>query len=151
MKTKACADCGKPIGRYSTYCLNCRFKGDRNPIAGTVRPEHVKEAISQAQLGVPEKPRARKKPKNPHTGRGQANQMFTKPEACERCGERKRLDWHHVNDDATDNRRENLLALCRRCHQIVDGRHDFLTTTMPRMGRQAQLHPAASSIENKSP
>jgi hypothetical protein len=71
--------------------------------------------------------------------------MYAKPDTCERCGERKRLDWHHVNGDATDNRRENLMALCRRCHQIVDGRHDFVSGVMPSMGRQAQLHRVTSN------
>jgi hypothetical protein len=132
LRSRACADCGTPVSAQATYCLACRFKGDRNPIAGTVRPEHVKQAVSRAHFGVPEKPRPRKQPKNPHVGRGQANSMFVKPVRCERCGQCKPLDWHHINDDATDNRRENVTALCRRCHQIVDGRHEALRQGLSR-------------------
>jgi hypothetical protein len=125
--------------------MDCRFKGTRNPIAGTTRPAHVREAVSRAHAGVPEKPRARKKPSTAASGRSQANSLYTKPDRCERCDEVKRLDWHHVNGDPTDNRRDNVRALCRRCHQIEDGRHDFVRTAMPRMGRHAQLHAASSS------
>ena len=30
------------------------------------------------------------------------------------------LTTHHINDDPTDNRRVNLLALCQRCHLRLD-------------------------------
>jgi hypothetical protein len=148
-RTRKCADCGDPVTSGATYCMACRFKGDRNPIAGTVRPDAVRAAIGQAQRGVPEPPRAWVRPKDAHAGRGQANKMYAKPDACERCGEKKRLDWHHISGDATDNRRENLAALCRRCHQVVDGRNDFLVNVMPSLGRQAQLRHAAPSKSSK--
>jgi hypothetical protein len=142
-RSKRCADCDAPITRYATYCLSCRFKRERNPIYGTTRPDHVKEAQSRAQKGVPDGPRPLRRAGTANGGRGQANRLYVKPDTCERCGERKRLDWHHVNSDPTDNRRENLRALCRRCHQIEDGRHDFISTEMPSMGRAAQIRHAA--------
>lgn len=130
------------IGRQAAYCLACRFKGDRNPIAGTQRPERVKEAISKAQKGVPEKRRGPehqcwKAEVTPRAGRRRANNQHRKPQRCERCGEVKTLDWHHVDGDTSNNVRENLAALCRRCHQIVDGRHEFVTKVMPSMGGKA--------------
>ena len=30
------------------------------------------------------------------------------------------LTVHHINNDVTDNRRFNLLALCQRCHNKLD-------------------------------
>lgn len=86
---KKCADCGKPISYKATYCLNCRFKGDRNPIAGTERPDHVKEALREAQRGVPEKRRGEQHHSwkgdaaTPSSGRRRANEMYEKPECCE--------------------------------------------------------------------
>lgn len=124
-KSKRCADCGVPIWQGGTYCQHCRFKGERNPIYGTHRPEHVKAAVSKAQLGVPDPPRPIKRPSNAATGRGQANRLYAKPAVCEACGEPKRLDWHHIDSDPTNNERENLTALCRLCHQKVDGRHEM--------------------------
>lgn len=138
-RSSMCADCGTPVTRYATYCISCRSKGERNAIYGTTRPQHVRDAVSAAHLGVPDGPRPTKQTNTPGSGRSQANRLYAKPDACERCGEGKRLDWHHVNDVPTDNRRENLRALCRRCHQIEDGRHDFVTTQMPSIGRQSQL------------
>ena len=35
---------------------------------------------------------------------------------CERCGTGPPLEIHHRNGDRTDNRRENLEALCVACH-----------------------------------
>lgn len=40
---------------------------------------------------------------------------------CERCGTEPALDWHHVEYDPP-----KLMALCRRCHMIVDGRMEQL-------------------------
>lgn len=50
---------------------------------------------------------------------------------CELCGaENYKLHWrtgarvvltiHHKNYDVTDNREVNLIALCQRCHNILD-------------------------------
>jgi 5-methylcytosine-specific restriction endonuclease McrA len=35
--------------------------------------------------------------------------------ACFHCG-KVPADVHHLNEDTTDNSKENLLALCRSCH-----------------------------------
>ena len=35
---------------------------------------------------------------------------------CEKCGNPKGMDVHHINEDWRDNRRENLIRLCRSCH-----------------------------------
>lgn len=36
--------------------------------------------------------------------------------ACEKCGKSDALDVHHINGDHQDNRRENLMRICRGCH-----------------------------------
>lgn len=143
-RSSKCGDCGAPVTRYATFCMRCRSKGERNAIYGTTRPDSVREAVSRAQRGVPDGPRPIRKPNTAGSGRSQANRLYAKPAACERCGETKRLDWHHVNADPTDNRRENLRALCRRCHQIEDGRHEFISSEMPRMGGIAVHAPTSS-------
>lgn len=38
---------------------------------------------------------------------------------CELCGNAPAYDRHHWNRNETDNRLENLVALCRSCHQVV--------------------------------
>ena len=38
---------------------------------------------------------------------------------CGDCGRRgARFECHHVNFDPADNRLENLVILCRSCHQL---------------------------------
>lgn len=41
---------------------------------------------------------------------------------CFVCESKKNVEIHHKNSDRYDNRMENLIPICRRCHQIVDGR-----------------------------
>jgi len=40
---------------------------------------------------------------------------------CVRCS-RPAIDRHHINNNPLDNRPENILVLCRRCHMELDGR-----------------------------
>lgn len=39
---------------------------------------------------------------------------------CILCGKTGRLDTHHVNGDYNDNRLENLVSVCHRCHMRVE-------------------------------
>lgn len=41
---------------------------------------------------------------------------------CYDCKSKENLDIHHINSDRYDNRIENLIPLCRSCHQNRDGR-----------------------------
>src|SRR5690606_36167663 len=47
---------------------------------------------------------------------------FRKP-SCEACGWTKYLHVHHINEDWTDNRPENLQTLCRNCHKFWHAIH----------------------------
>lgn len=44
------------------------------------------------------------------------------PGTCERCGEAKPLERHHLDGNPGNNAAQNIAALCRRCHMEVDGR-----------------------------
>ena len=48
--------------------------------------------------------------------------------ACEGCGETRRLQAHHVDQDITNNEPQNIQTLCKWCH-------DFLHSTAKRLGR----------------
>jgi len=39
--------------------------------------------------------------------------------ACVVCGRRRELEYHHRNGNAQDNRAENGVCLCRRCHVAI--------------------------------
>lgn len=60
---------------------------------------------------------------HPRSGREEAQRRYPAPLGpCERCGEKPARERHHISGDTLDNRRENLLFLCVRCHMVVDGR-----------------------------
>ena len=59
-------------------------------------------------------------------GRGHAGRMYPVLGYCERCLVVPAYDRHHVDGNTHNNRRENLRFLCRRCHQIEDGRDAVL-------------------------
>lgn len=44
-----------------------------------------------------------------------------KKSACEECGSTKFLCVHHLDGDRHNNIEENLITLCKRCHQIGHG------------------------------
>lgn len=39
---------------------------------------------------------------------------------CQKCGEKKKLDIHHIVPFAINGNNNNLIALCRSCHQKVE-------------------------------
>jgi len=56
---------------------------------------------------------------------------------CECCGTTKRLQVHHINENWSDNRLENLQTLCIFCHHFwhaIHRKHGRITTKpMPRL------------------
>ena len=52
--------------------------------------------------------------------------------ACECCGTTARLHAHHVNENWTDNRPENVQTLCVFCHQFWHATHRRLGLTPTR-------------------
>lgn len=52
----------------------------------------------------------------PHRGRKIARRIVTK-RYCEKCGATERLEVHHKDGDATNNKAQNLAVLCMKCHR----------------------------------
>ena len=48
---------------------------------------------------------------------------------CEACGYSRALHAHHIDQDITNNREENIQTLCKHCH-------DYWHTTQKRMRRK---------------
>lgn len=66
-------------------------------------------------------------------------------ETCEACGTSRRLQAHHINEDWTDNRPENLQTLCVFCHAFWHAMHRRLGVTptqrMPRLASPSVTTP----------
>ena len=41
---------------------------------------------------------------------------------CAKCGEKTNLLYHHKNRDEKDNRRSNLVVVCKSCHEKIHKR-----------------------------
>ncbi len=88
---------------------------------GRKHSPETREKLRQAALRRERKPRKRRS-KSVHSGREVAQRWFPLPELCERCKKAPPIDRHHIDGNTHNNVRDNLMMLCRRCHQIVDGR-----------------------------
>ena len=67
---------------------------------------------------------------------------------CEACGTTQRLQAHHVNEDWTDNRPENIQTLCIFCHHFWHAMHIRLgvkpTKPMPKLASRLGTTPLAA-------
>jgi hypothetical protein len=52
---------------------------------------------------------------------------------CERCGQTKPTERHHIDGDTGNNDLPNLAILCRRCHMEIDGRLAKFSALKPRI------------------
>lgn len=128
IKPKSCVVCGKqyqPTGMNSKYCCVVCKK--------TVWTTKVLSAATyawQVKNGVIKQPGV-------GTGRGQGSgptHHSFKPDApnryrdylkvaCERCGSTKFLCGHHKDHDHSNNDKENIETLCKKCHQTEHKHH----------------------------
>lgn len=131
-----CADCGAPISKGATYCQRCKAKGSRNPRFGQPLSPETREKMRQAALNRERKP-YKKRSTKPSAGHDFARRWFQLPELCDRCKTVPPVDRHHKDGNPLNNDRSNIAFLCRRCHQMEDGRHKRLKQEIPSMGGKA--------------
>ena len=91
-RKRPCTECGRPTTR--SLCLSCAKKGDRNL--------HWRGDAASASAG---RNRTRR------TYRSMAGLP------CSDCTTRQGRDRHHHDGNPLNNRPDNILWLCRRCHQ----------------------------------
>jgi 5-methylcytosine-specific restriction endonuclease McrA len=74
-----------------------------------------------------------------------------RPQVCERCGltDERLLTVHHLDEDRTNNRLDNLAWLCPNCHYLIhhfeDEREAFMVT---RAENSASISATAPSIDH---
>lgn len=79
-----------------------------------------------------------------HTKRQRARRLF-KAGPCERCGSTGRTERHHIDGDPGNNVRGNILIVCRRCHQLVDGRLEASVRRLVALARERVTPPRPCS------
>ena len=146
MPVYVCESCGVQFGRRRGYGSNCRFCSRRCVaiaiVAGKNKERFERQCrfcsrkfwITRSRLDIAKfcsrlcqnrwfaANTDRSGNRNPAWSGGIQTYRSKRKSACERCHSQKNLDVHHRNKDRYDNSEENLMTLCRRCHQITDGR-----------------------------
>lgn len=118
-----CPKCGGAMYRYAKTCTACKNQGAANHMFGRTHTPEARAKIAAAQMAREQRPR-----KTGHVrGHDFARRWFPMPDLCERCGSVPPRDRHHKDANPRNNNRANIAFLCRRCHQEVDGRMDWLT------------------------
>lgn len=66
----------------------------------------------------------RKGEKNPRFNNGwrQYINVLNDIKLCKNCGRKYNLETHHIDGNNRNNKKSNLIKVCRRCHMILDGR-----------------------------
>ncbi len=120
-----CPDCGGKKYRYATFCKKCASKGERNPRFGKKFSPETLEKMRESARNRPRGTRKRRSTTD-NAGRAIARWWFPMPDLCERCHVAKPIDRHHQDGNPQNNAPENVLCVCRRCHQELDGRIEML-------------------------
>ena len=137
-----CENCGKKFTDWrilkrkycSRKCLyefwkrSERYNGENNPAKSLV----VKQKISKAKKGIPSLNQRGEKHWNWQGGKsfepyGIEFNKELKEEikerdnyTCQLCNEKEKLVIHHIDYCKKNNKKDNLITLCRRCNTIVN-------------------------------
>ena len=128
---KKCVVCGKELPpKKSKYCSKVCQQKRNNQYAMDKR-----KADGDPTVGVGTGGSNKKFTDNPQYKSGEGNfhrlrkQMREEIKSCERCGkdltDATRYEWcvHHKDHIRTHNTRDNLIMLCKRCHQVEHDCH----------------------------
>ena len=83
-----------------------------------------------------------------------AFEVLKLPHVCEECGVNGQVQVHHINKDRDNNTRENLMILCRRCHNNAHGvtlpkKEKIIPEEMVIIDRRYKLKPKNHIIREK--
>jgi len=168
---KNCQVCGKayqPTGSCSKYCIDCAKQIQKQRVRTASYNHAVKTGkIKQPGIGS-----------GSTTGHGEDNHMYkdglyttirvTGPRLhkerrfCEACGKdlkneknRHKVCIHHIDHDRTNNAIENLMLLCKACHQSYHKIHKTFegATTISKESRvqENSKRPAPNKVVTKVP
>lgn len=117
--TRICKRCGKEYtatGARQMVCAECCLPFQREKALARYYAAKAAGKVQKQWDGVYKGYNQKGKNNNAYkTGIG--TYRATKGPACELCGATKNLLVHHKDHDRTNNRKENLMTVCKRCHQ----------------------------------
>ena len=108
-----------PCNTDHKYCSRkCKYMGNSYVTKGRKKPPIFAEKLHQNWLN---KTSTKNYQMNIHswTIRKYLVNLSNRCTVCEKNSSNKQLMVHHINGDRSDNRQENLLVICRWCHQTI--------------------------------
>jgi ribosomal protein L44E len=91
--------------------------------------KEVREKMSKAKIGKPPANKGIPRPEmrgnkfaflgdkaKPDTGRKRAQEKFKQILPCQKCGKTKQIIRHHKDENTLNNKKSNIMFLCRSCH-----------------------------------
>ena len=125
-----CIQCGKPIKQPKTskklYCDECKRKRRTRQVM-----ESRKRRIPSTEIGVGSGNSSKNKAgfENQNVTTGIMLYRLFRKDACEQCGSTKELCVHHIDGNRKNDVEENMMTLCKKCHQKSHTKRD------PKTGR----------------
>lgn len=96
----------------STNDLKRMFGASPNTVLDALRRQGVKVRTKKEAAHLHRNVKQRRLPRS--------SEMIGVVTRCAACDRTENLELHHVNADATDNRKENLIALCWEHHMLLE-------------------------------
>lgn len=112
MKITKCKDCNKsmvqPLNGKKKYCDECMKKRRvmQNMLCRKKKNPNMEIGVGSGNSY-----------KNKHQPLGIQTYRRAKKEKCEWCGSKKNLLVHHLDENRYNNNLDNLITLCKSCHQ----------------------------------
>lgn len=110
-KDVVCVDCGKQVSRASNRqkrCSTCKQNHDNRTCSEHYRRNYVKKGYDQSGENN----------NNWKGGIGTYRKILEDIKQCQKCSSAKFVVTHHIDGNRYNNSIDNLIRLCKRCHQI---------------------------------
>lgn len=123
-----CETCGKEFDakrKDTRFCKQCKAKR-RSYQVMVSRKKKIPETEIGVGSGNSKSNRRGMSNHNTTTGIMLYRDMID-TSVCSKCGSTKNLLVHHLDSNRTNNKPENLVCLCKRCHQLHHCKRDKKT------------------------
>ena len=81
------------------------------------KPKIIKVKGDSAGFGLDEDKKSNKKKRVPIKTKVKREIFERADNTCQHCGENTALDIHHIDENPSNNRKNNLIVLCPNCHR----------------------------------
>ena len=117
--SRECEKCGKPYlpkSNRQQYCVDCQKAKNRERCKARHAKTYTKRGYNQAREN-----------NNAWKGGVGSYKWFLDKRVCAWCGSTENLLTHHKDHNRRNNDLDNLVAICKKCHQTHHVKRDPVT------------------------